>query len=324
MAVTATHLTTDGTDVDATSFTTASISPSANKLVLVAVMSAFAGGPTTPTVSGAGMTWTQVATDTVANTRLTIFRALDASPGSGALTIDFGAESEQRIAWSISEFDGIDTGGTNGANAIVQTASNTIVYTVASTGITVTLAAFGKASNATFGVVGMRAGGNPAITEGTGFTELGEATTGAELGRIETQWRNDNDTSVDWTWASTLSDIVGIAIELNEFTSSPSSSPSLSPSPSSSISNSPSPSPSASQSASPSPSASISPSPSPAGSNTLSVDLVQVCFAIAYDSKYSAQGNTYTDKYSTQGNTYTDKYSSVGNTFTDKYTSKVC
>jgi len=61
------------------------------------------------------MTWTQIATrrDTSSDgtRRVTMFRALNASPGSGALTIDFAGQSQANCAWSLDEFSGTDKSG---------------------------------------------------------------------------------------------------------------------------------------------------------------------------------------------------------------------
>ena len=196
----------------ASSYGTASISPTANRLVVLTVYNEKANPTTVPTVTGAGMTWTNFFSreSTSKNTkRITMFRALSSSPGSGGLTISFGGTNQALCGWNITEFAGIDTGGTNGANAIVQSAGNDN-NTSGNTGLTVTLAAFSNASNATHGVVAW--GSATAITQGSGFTELGETT--APNVSYESQWRNDNDTTVDWTWASATDSSLGCSIEI--------------------------------------------------------------------------------------------------------------
>src|SRR5688572_21294544 len=68
---------------DATSYATASITPTGNALVILVVANTFSSNPpTTPTATGNGLTWVQVATEVTANgdafdnKRLTIFRAM--------------------------------------------------------------------------------------------------------------------------------------------------------------------------------------------------------------------------------------------------------
>jgi hypothetical protein len=268
MAVTATHLTTASNGDTQSSYTTASITLTANRLGLLAVASNKSGGGTaaTPTVSG----WTLVRSVEVdTDIRLTLFRRLAGSDSTGALTIDFGGENQSRCQWSIAEFDGIDTGGVNGANAVVQSADNSAT---SGTSLTVTLAAFGDVNNATYGAI-IRQFAQEAIVVGSGFTELGQSAIGTTR-VIQSEWKNSNDTSVDWSWTTAASLVAGIGIEIKASTVSPSSSESASPSasqsPSSSESASPSSSISASPSSSQSPSSSESASPSSSESASLS------------------------------------------------------
>src|SRR3989344_9550990 len=61
-AVTATHLVSNRAFTDAAIFITASITPTANRLVLAAIAGSAAADPAPPTLSGNGLTWVQVAT----------------------------------------------------------------------------------------------------------------------------------------------------------------------------------------------------------------------------------------------------------------------
>ena len=211
MAVAATHLLTESSGTGSTSYTTSSISPTANRLVLVAVRANNLGSITTPTLTGASMTWVEVghvafATD---QANFTVFRGLSATPGTGALTIDFGLATIQQAHWSIVEFSGVDLSGTNGSGAVVQFATSFIDGT-SNTGITVTLGAFASTNNATYGGVGNSGTAN--ITSGTGFSELAEDNNNSRT--IQTQWKATNDTSVDWTAASNTDFWGALAIEI--------------------------------------------------------------------------------------------------------------
>ena len=65
-AITATNLTSAASNTAASSYTTASISPGANKLDIVSVASGVSsGGTNVPTVTGAGGTWVQIATQLI-------------------------------------------------------------------------------------------------------------------------------------------------------------------------------------------------------------------------------------------------------------------
>jgi hypothetical protein len=123
--------------------------------------------------------------------------------------------------WSIVEFGGVDTSGTNGSGAIVQSATN--INETFNTGMTVTLGAFSSASNATYGGLWTYTSTSGGITPGSGFTELGESIRVRDT--IETEWKSTNDTTVDGTWASSQSE--GIAIEIKAGASSPSGMDSL-------------------------------------------------------------------------------------------------
>ena len=209
-AITAQNLTSGGGGTGNTA-TTASISPGANRLVIVTVQSYLNGGsPATPTVSGASMTWVQIATrqsSSASEWRITLFRGLSASPGSGALTIDFGGTNNQ-TQWSVDEFDNVSLGGTNGSAAVIQAASNDSSGT--STGITVTLGTFSGVNNATFGAL-VQAGVNATVAVGSGFTLLINT---QNNGRVVTEWKGSNDTGVDWTWSSATEKSIAMAIEI--------------------------------------------------------------------------------------------------------------
>lgn len=215
MAVAATHLTTSGTDVDATSFTTASISPTSNALVLAAV----AAGKATPVgdaaLSGNGLTWVEIgeALYDVSGTggTLWLFRAMGASPSAGAVTIDFAGVTHLACVWSIVELTGVDTSGTNGSGAIVQAVSE--VETDLGNTALVTLAAFSNVNNATYGCVAKQT--NEGFTPGTNFTELGDFAVAVPVISILSEWQAANDTTVDASWATAgeKSGIIGVEIK---------------------------------------------------------------------------------------------------------------
>jgi len=203
------NLSSSGSASSASSYVTASVSISANTIVLACVGSDMgASSPNVPTCTGAGRTWTQVQTRLSGGTtrRLTVFRSTGTSPASGALTFDFGGQSQSNGAsWSIVEASDVDTSGTNGSNGIVQNATNGVDTT---TSLTVTLGAFSNTSNATFGSIFLN--GTPGVTPGSGFTELAEGT-GSRT--VQTEWKTTNDTTVDWSWTGNH-DSAGIALEV--------------------------------------------------------------------------------------------------------------
>lgn len=216
MAVAVINLTSGADETSGISATTASVAPSADKLQLLTVACRKdTAQPIDPTISGNGLTWELVNSiyyDTTSGSRksLWVFRAMGATPSSGAITITFG-ETWTHCYWSLDEVSGIDKSGTNGSGAIVQSTTN---KEDAGDGgaLTVTLAAFGSTNNATFGAFAGDSG-TGTVTVGSGFTKLG--TQDNATINLGTEWRVDNDTSVDATF-----DVVagvstgGIAIEI--------------------------------------------------------------------------------------------------------------
>ena len=205
---------TEGNDSDGTSSaTTASVSPGSNKLLLLSV-SSFRGDstdPAAPTVTGNGLTWVQVATTLYDSTsssrrRVSLFRALGASPSAGVITIDFAGANQGVIQWLLSECSNVDTSGTNGSGAVVQSAATNSGGSPAGT----TLAAFGSANNATYFTAGWL--GVVTSTAGTGFGNLEEIQDAAQI-TTSSEFRNDNDTTPDMTCSPSASN-GGIGIEI--------------------------------------------------------------------------------------------------------------
>lgn len=215
MAIAYTNLTSGSTN-DTTSSVSASVTNTANNLILLAVAqrTGITVDPNAPTATGLSLTWETVATivfdtSTSSRRRITVLRAMGAS-ATGAITIDYGGQSQTHASWIISEFSGIDTGGTNGSSAIVQSATAKDETGTATT-VVATLAAFGSANNATFGAFG--GAGTQTTTAGTGFGDKLQVSNGGALD-VNTEWRVDNDTTVDITWAAAQSNIGAIGIEI--------------------------------------------------------------------------------------------------------------
>lgn len=211
MAIGLNALTSGQDETAGTSATTASIAPAANALVLLAVQSEKAEpAPSVPSISGGGMTsWTQVRTfawDNAGTSRtLTLFRSLQASPGSGTVTIDFGAESQDLIQWSIIEFTGVDTTGTNGSGAVVQDAQNPA--TVGSgTRIDVSLSAFSDGGNVTYSVAGKESpGAGDYLTPEAELTSIHNVIDSGNSAQMQSVWKNGEPTDSTVTfgpWAT--------------------------------------------------------------------------------------------------------------------------
>lgn len=224
MAITETPLTTGVKDDSGGSFTTAataSITPGSNQLVLAGIFhnaSVAANAADITGLAGAGLTFTKAVSivDTAAGSVLSIWRALSASPSSGALTATF-ANATLASVWSIMQFNGIDTGGTNGANAIVQSAVNSNNTGSVAT-ITATLGAFGSVNNGAMSAHGwFNAGAVQTATPKSGWAEIHDNGTTYSAGTLadclETQWRATNDTTASAVWTSNGA-VFAIALEL--------------------------------------------------------------------------------------------------------------
>jgi len=213
-AITQTLLTAGSNAVNQKIYTTGVIAPSPNALVTVAVLELNSSTvPPLPTLSGGGMSdWSVVAsttfdTGTLPLRRLTIFKALSAAPGSGAITIT-SSLALSNCEWIVSQWDGVDQSGVNGAGAIGQTAAST---GEAVSGLTVALAPLGNANNVAYGVFGVRSAA-AVVTPGAGFTEIAEQPSGESTpGDLEAEWAT-NLPLIAATWAPLNGGALGIEI----------------------------------------------------------------------------------------------------------------
>lgn len=218
MPITATHLVDAGSGDDATSYATASVAPHAYNLLLLAVVSAKATTPEIPTVTGLGLTWVHVAGVSYGSgtdlQRVDVFRAMATSPTQitpGAITITY-ATTHLACGWSLDQFAGVVTTGANGADAIVQ--SGTQSATASPGTMVVTLAAFGHANNVPYGAFARNSNAN--FDPGTGFLLLGYEEFGAPQGGVLTEWKASQDATIDAVFAGD-SGAGGVGLEIKAF-----------------------------------------------------------------------------------------------------------
>ncbi|MGH7515392.1 MAG: Ig-like domain-containing protein, partial [Gemmatimonadales bacterium] len=208
-------LLTSGVDVtNAKVYTTASIAPAANALVTIAVLGYRSAGAITPVIAGGGMpSWTLVASvdfDTVLTPRrrLLVFRAMTPTPGSGPVTITFASQTSN-AEWSVSQWDGVETSGLNGANAIVQAGTN---RADAVSGLSVSLGALADPNDVAFGVFGVD-GQTASVTPGSGFAELSEQPAGEfAAGDLQTE-SAVNRSTINAGWAAAHGGAVGLELK---------------------------------------------------------------------------------------------------------------
>lgn len=225
MAISVSNLTSNSSAAAATTKATASISPTANALILAWVVSGTTSStnPNQPTLSGNGLTWEAIGTSLFDNAstsrrRITLFRSMGASPSSGAATFSFGGQSQAFFVWGVDQATGVDTTGTNGSGAVGGSGGTNIATNQATggaTSLTVTLSSFSDANNATYGCFGFGDSGQTQSV-GSGFTSLVNIYDGGvtvELGGLS-EYKTTNDTGVD-VGSSASTEIGGIAIEIN-------------------------------------------------------------------------------------------------------------
>lgn len=205
--ITATNKTANGSATNATSYTTASVTPTAGRLLCIDVDACALGvDPPNPTITGNGLTWTLVTDHYWRNpsgtsNRFHMWRYAaftGGSPSAGTILIDFGAQSMESCEWNVYEIDQAYLSGTV-AEAFVQhafSAANT-----SGTSGSASLAAFAATNDGV--VTGIAHLANETTTVGTGHTKLGTDGnhSGPNVGHM-VQFRADNDTSADASWAT--------------------------------------------------------------------------------------------------------------------------
>ncbi len=214
-AITHTLLTAGNNTVNQKVYTTASIAPASNALVTLAVLGHRSSGANpSPTVTGGGMSaWVEVATVTLDPLsaplkRVTIFRAMSASPGSGPLTITYPS-SVSNTQWIVSQWTGVETSGTDGSGAVGQLG---VTSAEVVNGLTVTLGAFSHAANAAYGVFAVNSQ-VAAITPGAGFAEISEQPSAeSPYSSLMAEWAL-NRPAIGATWASLRGGAIGVEIK---------------------------------------------------------------------------------------------------------------
>jgi hypothetical protein len=223
MAITANPLIGAYNGNDQLTYSTAAFTPAANALVLFSVAATrggSAGPPPQPTINHG--TWVLVRSidyDVAGATQSSIFvfRSMSASPEFAQRQIDFGAITISSCAWSVVEFDGVDTSGSDGSGAIVQSVDTGAGLTdvVAS----VTLAALGSASNAAYGAFAHQANEATNPETSPAYTEIHDVAGASPALGFETEWViNDTTPSATWTTSAACG---GIGIEVKAATAPP-------------------------------------------------------------------------------------------------------
>jgi hypothetical protein len=212
MVPTFTSLTASTSGSDNTVYTTASIQPTANRMLFAIINQAHGSQPGVLTgLSGGGVsTWTSVATAVVGSFRLSIFRAFtDASPTSGAITIT-SSTFISACSWDIVEVADCVLTGTNGANSVAQSKASSLGANAEAHSVTFDNA-WGHADNRA--LVGFSLNAQRTITVGTNFSSLASVVQSSPAGSLLAITGRDSDLVADISWTtSCLAN--GIAVEI--------------------------------------------------------------------------------------------------------------
>lgn len=222
MAITFTYQATPliASGADASSYTGSSVTWPSNELVILAITSTntAAPPPNQPTVTGNGITWTAIASATVTTlvTRVTLLGAYTAGASAGAVTVDFGGQT-QRDCQAVF----LTASGTDVANGVAQTFVQAPTNTAVLAGsLSITLSAAANAANRP--VAAFAETFDTSSTPRTNWTEYYD---NAIDEVFDCQYRSDAfDTTASSTAASGTGTWVGIAAEIKAaatFTASP-------------------------------------------------------------------------------------------------------
>lgn len=228
MALTFSLLTNGQSTTDGLSFTTASVSVPAGALCVVLIngQSFNTSDRQPPTgVAGTGYTLDQITNQQDASFLTTsVWRARQTGAFTGSITISYSL-NQDNVQWAVYSVTGnIDTAGTNGSEAIGNTAVNLGTGTTLSQTLS-----FGGSNNgaiAAFGWDSTTSGAGATATPASGWTE-GSDQGSLEAGysaALQTQWRTDNgQPSVTWSATPASGSVTLVAVEIKDTTSPASS-----------------------------------------------------------------------------------------------------
>jgi hypothetical protein len=200
MAFTFAEKAVGGSNTGASSYQISSLTYTAGKLYLIgtSVYDASAGSqPTTIATTGAALSWTSVANtnDDLGNWNLSLWRALPAATVTD--TVDIARVGTDMLRFAVLEVTGMDTGGTNGASAIVQSKTGHGQGTTQ----TLTFDANLAAGNARYTLGGQeRFSTNLTASSGTWVNETATNGTNISIRHAHNAAPATTDTSAIWTW----------------------------------------------------------------------------------------------------------------------------
>lgn len=196
-------------------FTTAGkLLPIKNHLYL-AVVTSDTSAPS-QALSGAGLTWVSVNSRSQAAYTLTVFRALKTSSAGlveDNIVASFGGQAQGNVSIQIYDINFVDTSGTDGSGAVVQSNNYSAGSGVSNTSATVALSAFGDATNNGFFAAVIHATAEDTVPENT-WTELDDLLIGSgSTAQTTFHTGEDGDRKNVVTWA-TQSLVIMVQVEI--------------------------------------------------------------------------------------------------------------
>lgn len=213
MAIGATVLTSGSSTANATTYATASISPTAGRVLLGFTSISGIGAAVASTITGVSGTWTNITganrSTSVGLTTydLAVFTCLNYS-GSGTLTVG-NTDSGTSAAWSIVEVTGADTTTPVVIGAIKNVSPGDVSTT------TITLDSPANANNRPFALFVCNNNAAGQVAPRANWTELTDVAIGTPGLQLQVQWRSDafeTTASADYTGGPYTAAAVGIEV----------------------------------------------------------------------------------------------------------------
>jgi hypothetical protein len=211
MTVTAASIEAGGTGT-ATGFSLATHDYVAGRLYLLTVTGfifTYDMADVVPYITGGGWTLVRHSDHPTANDATITHRFAPSTTQTGlVVTWDADIGDNGQWAYVLDELNGADVGGTNGSNAIVQSAEASINVTAGP--LEVTLAAFGSGGNATY-----MAEGDTGLTAPAYVGPMTDLSAGAGSSRTcRSGFYNGNDLSPALSFSNSDSNLIGHAFEI--------------------------------------------------------------------------------------------------------------
>lgn len=204
--ITTSTLTHNLSTTAATSYATASVTPTANQVVLVLVANTETTGAPPASVTGNGITYTMIAAKSSGTKSCSLWWGASGSPSAGAITIDFAGVSQTTCFWDVEQLSGADQ-----SSPVVQSRTGSGTGTTGS--LSSALAAFRDAVNDAGFYIIIHAS-NESTTVAASWTQLFNSSNSGPAMSRETAWISGGGAlNPQPTWA-TSSTWVMAAVEM--------------------------------------------------------------------------------------------------------------